>query len=105
MTKYKIHIDPPKASEEDVSKYKNFSALTSEYQKVHTPLYILKNIYRNPKLLRIIILIIIIVFTLIFSIMDHEETKNSNNENKATSSQSYNRPSDSLTESESPILP
>ena len=73
MAKYKIHTDRPKISKEEAEKHMDFDFVLKQSQKtMHSPLYVLKNIHRNPKLMRKVILMMIILLVVLFSIFDEK---------------------------------
>ncbi len=67
MAKYKININKPLPSSKKIADYKNFDNVLSSYSKMHRPLYLLRNIYRDQKLLRWIIFFMIILLTIYFT--------------------------------------
>ncbi len=77
MAKYKIHTDRPKISKEEAEANMDFDFVLKQSQKnMHSPLYVLRNISRKPKLMRKVILLMIILLVVLFSILDEKQEKN-----------------------------
>lgn len=62
--KYKIHIDPKMPDREEMKKYKNPPRVMDDTKKIHQPGYIIRNLHRDRRLLRLIILIMIVLLTI-----------------------------------------
>ena len=90
MAKYKIHTDRPKISKEEAEKHMDFDFVLKQSQKsMHSPLYVLKNIFRKPKLMRRVILLLIILLVVLFSILDDKSNpKNEKDSNDKTEQKS-----------------
>ena len=73
MSNYKINKDYKAPSDEKIRRAKNFSSILRETQQVHKPWYVLKNIYRKPKLLRLVILLVLVILAFLL-IMREEAT-------------------------------
>lgn len=69
--KYKIHIDPKMPSREEMKKYKKPPRALNDMKKIHRPGYVLRNLHRDRRLLRLIILIMIVLLTMFLT---HEAT-------------------------------
>lgn len=76
MAKYKIYTDRPKISDEEAEKQMDFDFVLKSNKSMHSPLYVIRNIFRKPKIMRRIILIMIITLLVIFSIIDEKNKGN-----------------------------
>lgn len=66
MSNYKINIDKPTPTKEETSKFKNFDNVVDDYKKMHSPWALLKELYRNKKLIRIFILLMAVLVAVFF---------------------------------------
>ncbi len=67
MAKHDVHRNPKLPSREDTEKYQNFNSIINDYESVHKPWWVLQNILKKPKLVRILVLAVIVILTLIFT--------------------------------------
>lgn len=79
MGKYKINIDPQLPSEEETKSFQNFDNILKEYEEVHKPFSFFRNVFKNFKLVKILILIHIVLLALYFS-HRHKKTEAENSE-------------------------
>lgn len=68
---YKIQVDAPLPSDEQIAKHKDFNQVMQEYQKFTQPLY-KRPLYKNPKVFLGVALIVVIAF-LVFEAVDEEK--------------------------------
>jgi hypothetical protein len=66
MSNYKINIDKPTPTKDETSKFKNFDNVVDDYKKMHSPWILLKEMYRNKKLIRIFIVLMAILVAVFF---------------------------------------
>ena len=67
MSKYNINIDPKLPTKDETKSFQNFDSIIGDIQNIHKPSYVIQNIHKNFKLVKILILITIILMTLYFS--------------------------------------
>lgn len=72
MAKYDIHRNPKTPSPEETKKFQNFDSVLNDYESVHKPWWVLQNILKKPKLVRILVLAVIVILTLIIT---HQQYK------------------------------
>ena len=75
MGKYKINIDKPTPKKEETNKFKNFDNVVSDYRKLHSPWDLLKDLYRDKKLIRIFIVLLAILIAAFFGTHHSAEDK------------------------------
>ncbi len=68
MSKYNINIDPKLPTKDETKSFQNFDSIIGDIQNIHKPSYVIQNIHKNFKLVKILILITIILMTLYVSI-------------------------------------
>jgi hypothetical protein len=82
MSKYKINIDKPAPSKEEINKFKNFENVVSDYKKLHSPWDLLKDLYKDKKLIRIFIVLLAILFAVVFGTQESDENNGINEQVK-----------------------
>jgi|GEM_PF-5908103 len=70
--KYKIRLDEPVPSDEQIDQYKNFDRLLADHRNITEPLYRRPPLYRNPRAFIGLMLIMVIAF-LVFRAVEEEE--------------------------------
>ena len=68
MAKRKVYRDKPSISKEEAEKLKDYSFLSEPPRSIHSPFWVIRNIMKNPKLMRKIILILIILITVLLTL-------------------------------------
>ena len=76
MSKYKINIDKPVPTKEEINKFKNFDNLVSDYSKLHSPWILLNHLYHNRKLMRLFIVLVAILIAVFFGTQYNEKETN-----------------------------
>ena len=72
MDNYKINIDKPNPSKKDTEKFKNFDNLVNDYKKLHSPWQLVKVMYKDRKVIRLLVLIAAVAAAIVFGVQ-HEE--------------------------------
>lgn len=65
MSKIKLHIDPPKVDKSTIEKHKDYNAFIKGYKRFYS-FQSMKRLYRNRKLMNLIVIIIILLLTIFF---------------------------------------
>ena len=64
MSKYKININPTAPEKEKVKDYKDFSKVYKTHRRMRSPWWVLRNMYKKPKVRRIAFVVFILLLTL-----------------------------------------
>lgn len=67
MSKYKIHINPSLPDPKKMEERKDFSKVFRTHQRMRSPWWVLKNVYKKPKVKRIAFFVLIVLLTLYFT--------------------------------------
>lgn len=67
MSKYKININPTAPDKEKVQDYKDFSKVYKMHRRMRSPWWVLRNLYKKPKVRRIAFVVFILLLTLYVS--------------------------------------
>lgn len=67
MSKYNINIDPKLPTEEETKSFQNFDSIIGDAQNIHRPSFMVQNIHKNFRLVKIVILIMIVLLAVFFS--------------------------------------
>ena len=70
MDNYKININKPNPSKKDTEKFKNFDNLVNDYKKVHSPWQLLKVMYKDRRVIRLLVIIAAIVAAIAFGVKE-----------------------------------
>ena len=73
MKKYNFNIDKPNPTKKDTDKFKNFDNLVSDYKQLHSPWRLLKVMYSDRKVIRLLILIIAVAVAVVFSLNERDK--------------------------------
>lgn len=64
MSKYKININPTAPDKEKVQDYKDFNKVYKMHRRMRSPWWVLRNLYKKPKVRRIAFVVFILLLTL-----------------------------------------
>lgn len=80
MSKYKINIDKAPPSDEMIERHKkkSFDNMLTQYQNLHDMRRLSKPLYKDKKLLSLLMLIFIVLLAIIFTHNEKEEPKTPN---------------------------
>lgn len=67
MSKYKVNINKPNPSDQEIDQFKDFDNMVNTYGEIHRPWYALKELYKGRKLIRLVIIIIAIALAVYVS--------------------------------------
>lgn len=73
MSKYNINIDPELPTKEETKSFQNFDSIIGDAQNIHRPSFVVQNIHKNFRLVKVVILIMIVLLALFFSHKYNEE--------------------------------
>jgi hypothetical protein len=84
MAKHDVHRNPKLPSREDTKKYQNFDSIINDFESVHRPWWMLQNILRKPKLVRILVLAVIVILTLFLTHQHYNHDSASDSDDPST---------------------
>ena len=64
MSKYKININPTAPDKEKVQDYKDFNKVYKMHRRMRSPWWVMRNLYKKPKVRRIAFVVFILLLTL-----------------------------------------
>lgn len=85
MSKYNINIDPKLPSEEETKSFQNFDSVIGDAQNIHRPSYVIQNIHKNFRLVKVVILIMIVLLAVFFSHKYKQKEEKQKEDNKEVS--------------------
>ena len=93
MSKYKINTDPKLPTPAETQRFQNFDNLLKDVETIHRPWYLLHNLFKNFRLLKLVILFITIIMLLFFTSKYYQDDKKAH-EKKQQEEQSENLKTD-----------